>query len=275
MPSTTKSNRLKRKRGKRFVWQAKNDEATDKKSKEQEANPFEEHSKSKKFARDLEKRQEMLQEFRKLGNNSQLIDNRIAEKSSKLSEDDKMKLRYIAEQRDRAINQLNTKTTRKRAKFNLDSDDDDDGDVFFGGGFTHKGKPIQEEDDFNEQISLSSDEESPDKGKLTEEMVNTMNFGGEGQVEQEKKKTRKEIFDEIIEKSKAYKEANKELKNINTELIKELDDDYLDIMSKLDFTRNKNGAPAESNDPRIKVADEKGKAFDSVANQLKFNLKKA
>lgn len=92
-----------------------------------------------------------------------------------------MKLRYIAEQRDRAINQLNTKTTRKRAKFNLDSDDDKDGgDVFFGGGFTHKGKLLEVEDDFNEQISVSSDgEESPDKGKLNEEMVNTMNFGGD------------------------------------------------------------------------------------------------
>jgi len=149
MPSTTKSNRLKRKRGKKFVWQTKPDEQNEKKV--QEENPFEEHSKSKKFSKDLEKRQEMLQEFRKLGNNSQIIDNRIAEKSSKLSEDDKMKLRYIKEQRDRAINQLNTKTTRKRAKFNLDSDDDnEDGDVFFGGGFTHRGRPIEVDDDFNE-----------------------------------------------------------------------------------------------------------------------------
>jgi hypothetical protein len=56
-----------------------------------------------------------------------------------------MKLRYIKEQRDRAINHLNTKTTRKRAKFDLDSDDDnEDGDVFFGGGgFTHRGRPIE------------------------------------------------------------------------------------------------------------------------------------
>jgi nucleolar protein 14 len=135
--------------------------------------------------------------------------------------------------------------------------------VFFGGGgFTHKGKPLAE-DDFDEQISASSDDESPDKGKLTEEMVNTMNFGqGDGQTSDERKKSRKEIFEEIIEKSKAYKEANKELKNINTELIKELDDDYLDIIGKLDFTRRKNGAPAESEDPRIKQADDKGKEFD-------------
>ena len=90
-----------------------------------------------------------------------------------------------------------------------------------------------------------------------------MNFGqGDGQNGDERKKSRKEIFEEIIEKSKAYKEANKELKNINTELIKELDDDYLDIIGKLDFSRRKNGAPAESEDPRIKQADDKGKEFD-------------
>jgi nucleolar protein 14 len=106
-------------------------------------------------------------------------------------------------------------------------------------------------------------------------MVNTMNFGGDAQQDLDKKKSRKEIFEEIIEKSKAYKDANKVLKTINTELIKELDDDYLDIIGKLDFTRRKNGAPAESQDPKIKTADEKGKEFDSVQYSLKMNLIKA
>ena len=48
-------------------------------------------------------------------------------------------------------------------------------------GFTHKGRKLGEfEDDFKEQIDLSSDDEAAgrDKGKLTEEMVNVMNFGG-------------------------------------------------------------------------------------------------
>jgi hypothetical protein len=65
------------------------------------------------------------------------------------------------------------------------------------------------------------------------------------------------------------------LRNINTELIKELDDDYLDIIGKLDFTRRKNGAPTESSDPKIKTADEKGKGFDTIQHSLKINLKKA
>lgn len=47
-------------------------------------------------------------------------------------------------------------------------------------GFTHKGRRLGEfEDDFKEKIDVSSDDErDPDKGRLTEEMVNVMNFGG-------------------------------------------------------------------------------------------------
>lgn len=84
-----------------------------------------------------------------------------------------MKLRYIAEQRDRAKTHL--RSNSKREKFNLDSDEEE-GDVWLG-GFTHKGKPLI--DDFDDKISVSSDDdpERPDKGKLTEEMVNTLNFG--------------------------------------------------------------------------------------------------
>jgi len=45
----------------------------------------------------MEKRKGLIDEYRKLGKNSLIVDNRIAEKSSRLSEEDKMKLRYIAE----------------------------------------------------------------------------------------------------------------------------------------------------------------------------------
>jgi len=94
MPSTPKSNKLKRKRGKKFVWHG-DDKAEDAGTKQ--SNPFEEHSKSKNALRDMEKRKGLIDEYRKLGKNSSIVDNRIAEKSSRLSEEDKMKLRYIAE----------------------------------------------------------------------------------------------------------------------------------------------------------------------------------
>jgi len=39
----------------------------------------------------------LVQEFKQRGRNSELIDNRIGEKSSKLNEEDKMKLRFMRE----------------------------------------------------------------------------------------------------------------------------------------------------------------------------------
>lgn len=102
-------------------------------------------------------------------------------------------------------------------------------------GFTHKGKRLQIDgnarDDFNEEISQDSDDDKHDrskrKGFLTDEMVSRMNFGGgEEMNDQPVKKTRKEVFQEIIEKSKNYDAARKELKKINSEMHKELNDGF-------------------------------------------------
>lgn len=92
MPSTTKSNRLKRKRGKKFQFHS-----TETKEATAAPNPFEEHSKSKTANKDLEKRQQLLDEYRREGKNSAIVDNRLAQKSTRLSEEDKMKLRYLHE----------------------------------------------------------------------------------------------------------------------------------------------------------------------------------
>lgn len=99
MPSTTKSNKLKRKRGKNFVWHHKKTDSEADPKKPQE-NPFETHSKSRTAARDLEKRAALLDEYRRLGNNSQIVDHRLAERSSRLTDEDKAKLRFLAEQRE-------------------------------------------------------------------------------------------------------------------------------------------------------------------------------
>ena len=96
MAKTKKNNKLKRKRGKKFVFHG--DGAQE--GNEAVLNPFEEHSKTKRARKDLEKRQGLIDEYRNLGKNSQIVDNRIAQSSVKLSEEEKMKLRYIREQKD-------------------------------------------------------------------------------------------------------------------------------------------------------------------------------
>lgn len=49
-------------------------------------------------------------------------------------------------------------------------------------------------------------------------MVTTMNFGGGELADKDQKKSRKEVFEEIIAKSKTYKLANYEVKMAAQEL---------------------------------------------------------
>jgi nucleolar protein 14 len=55
------------------------------------------------------------------------IDKRLAQASSKFSEDEKMRLRYLREQRD-MIKHRQTTITKRRAKYNLEEEIDSEGD---------------------------------------------------------------------------------------------------------------------------------------------------
>jgi hypothetical protein len=102
MAKPKKDNRVKRKRGKKFAFHGDAKEANEleKRAKTENVNPFEQHSKSKRVIKDVEVRQNLIHEFQQRGRNSEFVDKRIGEKSSRLSEEDKMKLRFMKEQRD-------------------------------------------------------------------------------------------------------------------------------------------------------------------------------
>lgn len=91
-------------------------------------------------------RQELIEEYQTRGKNNLFIDHRIGGSSalSKMPEEDRMRLRYLREQREQL---KQTKVSNKRAKYNLDDlYSDEDGDHL--GGFTHGGKPLEAIDDF-------------------------------------------------------------------------------------------------------------------------------
>ena len=232
-----------------------------------------------------------------------------------MTEEQKMKMRYMREQRDQARQrleekdreleerkdaksgvQLSTKQSRKRTKFQLDSDSDNN-DVFMG--FTHKGKLLGksgEHDDFNEVISQDSDDDKNDrknrKGFLNEEMVAKLNFGGgvddEGEEQGEKKKSRKEVLQEIMEKSKSYDAARKEMKQINMQLQGEVDSEFKEVGGLLKYERGRglyrdpeteNATMAEKLNKKIqenKMAKPKKPeelSFEQIAHSLKFAAK--
>lgn len=138
-----------------------------------------------------------------------------------------------------------TSSTRRKTKFNLDDGGSDDENFDF---FTHKGKKLEDLDDFKDRISNDSGDQYDDKdmkkGIMTNDMVNALNFGG-GEVWSEKeaenrKKTREERHAEIMEKSKAYRLHHQEIKEATFAYTKELDEEWKDVAGLLDFSRKKN-----------------------------------
>jgi len=69
-----------------------------------------------------------------------------------------------------------------------------------------------------------------------------MNFGG-GIFRDDKggeaKKSRKEIYEEIITKSKAYKMAKSEIKLATQDLSHKLDSEYMDLLPLLNLNKNR------------------------------------
>ena len=145
-------------------------------------------------------------------------------------------------------------------------------------GFTHKGKLLGEDvrDDFNEDISQDSDDERHNrqkrKGFLNEEMVEKLNFGG-GEEEPSKKKTRKEVFEEIIEKSRSYDAARKEMKQINVTLQRELDGDFQELMKVIPYAKPTLIDPSTYNDALIEKMEKKAQESKKKPDKKKASDK--
>lgn len=155
--------------------------------------------------------------------------------------------------------------TKKRMKFNLDGDDSDDANFNF---LTHRGKKLEDMDDFKDKIQEDSDDVFDDKdlkkGNLNDEIVNELHFGGgpEDTANPNQKKSREERLKEIMEKSKAFKFYHQEIKMANAEYTRQLDDDWDDIADLLTF-KNKNS------DQVVPNTTEKDKEFDDLYTKLK------
>ena len=72
-----------------------------------------------------------------------------------------------------------------------------------------------------------------------------MNFGG-GELEGQKSKSRKEVFEEIIAKSKAYKEVRSEIKHASEQLRTQLDDEFKDLLPFLNMSKEKRHNPDQT-----------------------------
>lgn len=55
-------------------------------------------------------------------------------------------------------------------------------------------------------------------------------------------------------------------------MVKELDDEYNDLVGLLNFNRNKTRGPEESKDPKIQKSDMKGKEYDKAKFEIMENM---
>ena len=104
------------------------------------------------------------------------------------------------------------KVQKKISLFNLGSDDEGMNKL------THAGENLDEIDDYNEPMEISDEEDE----RMAKEIVQKYHFGGDKTEEPgapEKKKTLKQIYEEIIVKSKLHKmerQRNKEKNDCKT-----------------------------------------------------------
>lgn len=165
-------------------------------------------------------------------------DKRLGEKNPNLSQEDKSLLRY---QRERELK------SRRKQRFELDDELE----------LTHKGVRLSElHDDYVEEydIDLSDEETKPRKlPKMSDELVDQLHFG-DG-----KTKSKKDAYEELIQKSKYNKLLRQQEKEQNFEITKKIDDEFEDISRRLRFKDKE----------KIDVKDE----FDDLMMEIKDDAK--
>lgn len=195
--------KTKRKKGKKFVYKPKEE-------KIEKINPFETLSKMK-FMKQGKAYDNVISEYNTKNLENSFVDRRIGEGSKILSQDDKMKLRFKAQQ------MINMKT--RKNKFSLLDDDEDN--PLGKDLLTHRGKNLMDLKD------LSDGEKSDDE--IYDKLDNYME-----EMDQNKTKmSRKEIIQNIINKSKMLKEEKQRIKQQNRDKIEMLDEGFAELSTLL------------------------------------------
>ncbi|KAH8890955.1 Nop14-like protein [Thozetella sp. PMI_491] len=178
-------------------------------------------------SRGEEKRRETLlvdlQRRRKVGG---LIDRRFGEHDPTMGTEEKMTERFAQE---------TIRNHKKHSVFDLEEEDPSE-------GLTHGGKPLFDgedaQDDFEEDDLSSLDDDDPAKSerralkrmRLEEDDAGSDGDGGD---QPERKKTKSEVMQEVIAKSKEYKYLRQAAKEEDTELRSELDKELPELQALL------------------------------------------
>ncbi|GAB2280166.1 hypothetical protein Dimus_014803 [Dionaea muscipula] len=161
----------------------------------------------------IEKRKKtLLKEYEQSAKSSVFLDKRIGEQNDALGEFEKGIMRS---QRERQIKQ------KKKTKYNLSDGEDEEFD-------------IHERDDFDEEFDLGDDDvDQSDVDKRSHILKQLSSHPSEKSLaaglpegEENRPKSKKEVYKEIMLKNKLYKAQRAEVKEENEKLIEQLDKDF-------------------------------------------------
>lgn len=166
------------------------------------------------------RKKSLVPELARRGRTSEFIDRRFGERDGGMSSDEKMLARFSRER---------MRGSRKKAIFNLQDDHDAHGDDYRHTlTLTHRGKKIDDLDEFDSDPDVS-DAES--EGGLDSHLVRTSHFGG---GEEDERRSKADIMQEVIAKSKMHKHERQRIKEENASLCESLDADFGSLLHALE-----------------------------------------
>ncbi|XP_073503624.1 nucleolar protein 14 [Phyllobates terribilis] len=207
-------------------------------------------------AKALQKRKEtLLKEYQRRGKTNVFSDKRFGEYDTKLTPEEKMVKRFALERKRHA---------NKKTVYNLNEEEE----------LTHYGQSLAALEKMNDPVDSDSDTE--ERGALSAELT-AAHFGGGGllrkktasepkEEEPEKPKTRKELIEELIAKSKIEKRERQSQREKALELTEKLDSDWKAIQGLLSHKVPKSERKVEAEKPK---ADD----YDVMVRQLVFDMK--
>ena len=171
------------------------------------------------------RRAKLLPELQRRNKVGGLVDRRIGEEDMALTPEERAVQRFAAEK------------GRKRGKsvFDLEGSDDEDGAGF---GLTHGGRALDDlpADDFGEETVHSEGEDELIRRKRrrsSDVAEDDLNHGEGTNDEPDRKKTKKEVMQEVIAKSKLHKYERQKVKEDDDDLLEQLDMGMDDVLSLL------------------------------------------
>ncbi|XP_043090353.1 nucleolar protein 14 [Puntigrus tetrazona] len=203
-------------------------------------------------SRAIQKRKEtLLKEFRMKDKNNKFIDRRFGEYDSKMTPEEKILQRFTLERQ---------RTHDRKDMFNLNEEEE----------LTHYGQSLAEMEKMTDVID--SDSDSEERGLLSAELTAT-HFGGGGgllrkkiAVEEGKPRSRQELIEELILKSKQEKRERQTQKEESQELTEKLDQEWKSIQNLLAHKTPKAERKDEMDKPKLDQ-------YDVMVRELGFEMK--